>query len=192
MENNMENNTSGMLRSPQRNKTRMLVYGALALALAFVLSYVRLIRLPFAGSLTLGSMLPICLFAAIYGPGPGFLAAFAYGLLQFVQDAYVIHPVQFVLDFILAFTSLGLASLFPKRYVRGMAVSGFARMLCSTVSGAVFFASYAAEAGFESAWLYSIAYNGCTIGADTLLCMLLLALPPVKMLIERLEKSARA
>ncbi len=188
MEQNLEQN--GVKKT--RSRTRMLVYGALSLALSFVLAYVQIVRLPFGGSLTLCSMLPICLFAAIYGPGPGFLAAFAFGLLQLVQDAYVIHPVQFLLDYIFAFTALGLASLFPKRYALGMAVSGFTRMLCSVISGVVFFYEYAAAAGFSSVWLYSIAYNGCTIGADTVLCVLVLLLPPVKKLIGQMELKAHS
>jgi len=137
-------------------------------------------------------MLPVCLYACVFGPAPGFLAAFAFGVLQMIQDLYVIHPVQFLLDYVFAFTALGLASLFPKRPALGMGVSGFSRMLCSVISGVVFFSSYAAEAGFESALLYSVAYNGCTIGADTLLCMLAISLPPVKRFMGILQKSAQS
>ena len=75
--------------------TRMLVQGALCIALAFVLSYIKLFSMPMGGSITLFSMLPIFVFAWMYGPAAGLLAGFAYSLLQVVQGAYVVHPVQF-------------------------------------------------------------------------------------------------
>ena len=81
--------------------TRMLVQGALCIALAFVLSYIKLFSMPMGGSVTLFSMLPIFVFAWMYGPAAGLLAGFAYSLLQVVQGAYVVHPVQFVLDYFL-------------------------------------------------------------------------------------------
>ena len=99
--------------------TRMLVQGALCIALAFVLSYIKLFSMPMGGSITLFSMLPIFVFAWMYGPAAGLLAGFAYSLLQVVQGAYVVHPVQFVLDYFLSFTVLGLAGFFPKSLALG-------------------------------------------------------------------------
>ena len=75
--------------------TRMLVQGALCIALAFVLSYIKLFSMPMGGSITLFSMLPIFVFAWMYGPAAGLLAGFAYSLLQVVQGAYVVHPGLF-------------------------------------------------------------------------------------------------
>lgn len=126
--------------------TRMLVQGALCIALAFVLSYIKLFSMPMGGSITLFSMLPIFVFAWMYGPAAGLLAGFAYSLLQVVQGAYVVHPVQFVLDYFLSFTVLGLAGFFPKSLALGAGVGGFCRMLCGVLSGAIFFADSAAEA----------------------------------------------
>ncbi len=171
------------------NKNRALVYGALSVALAFLLSYLKLFSLPYGGSLTLCSMLPIAAYACAFGPIYGFTAALAYGLLQLVQDFYVIHWAQLILDYILAFSCLGLASLFPGKLSLGMGVAGLCRMLCSTVSGAVFFASYAAEAGWGNAWAYSLVYNGVTIGADTVLCVLVAMLPPIKRTLELMKKT---
>ena len=74
--------------------TRMLVQGALCIALAFVLSYIKLFSMPMGGSITLFSMLPIFVFAWMYGPAAGLLAGFAYSLLQVVQGAYVVHPAR--------------------------------------------------------------------------------------------------
>ena len=167
------------------SKTQMLVYGALSITLAFVLSYFKLFTLPLGGTITLLSMLPIFVYAAYFGPVYGFTAAFAFSLLQVIQGAYFVHPVQFILDYFVAFTCLGLASFFPKNLPLGSAVGGLARMIASTISGAVFFASYAAEYGFSNAWVYSLIYNFLTIGVDTILCVVVAALPPVQRLFHR-------
>ena len=162
------------------SRTQALVYGALSITLAFVLSYFKLFSLPFGGTITLFSMLPIFAYAAYFGPARGFTAAFAFSLLEVIQGAYIVHPVQFILDYFVAFTCLGLASFFPKNLPLGSAVGGFARMLASTVSGAVFFGSYAADYGFTNVWAYSLVYNFFSIGVDTLLCVVVAAMPPVQ------------
>ncbi len=172
------------------SRTQILVYGALSITLAFVLSYFKLFSLPFGGTITLLSMLPIFAYAAYFGPLYGFTAAFAFSLLQVVQGAYIVHPVQFVLDYFVAFTLLGAASFFPKNLPVGAAVAGFLRMLASTVSGAVFFKDVGLEYGFANPWVYSLIYNFLTIGVDTILCVIVAALPPVQRLFDRVFRKA--
>jgi thiamine transporter len=167
------------------SRTQILVYGALSITLAFVLSYFKLFSLPLGGTITLLSMLPIFAYAAYFGPVYGFTAAFAFSLLQVVQGAYFVHPVQFILDYFVAFTLLGTAAFFPKNLPLGAAVAGFLRMLASTASGAIFFASYAEEYGFSNPWVYSLIYNFLTIGVDTILCVVVAALPPVQRVFNR-------
>ena len=170
-----------------RNRTRALVYGALCVALSFVLSYIKLFSLPMGGSLTLCSMLPIAAYACVFGPACGFAAGFAYSLLQIIQGAWVVHWAQFLLDYIFAFTCYGIPSLFPKKLVKGITVAGLARLLCSTLSGAIFFAEGAAEAGWSNAWLYSLAYNGSTIGTEVVLCIIVAMIPVVKKVISHMK-----
>lgn len=172
----------------RRISTRALVQGALCLAVAFVLSYIKLFSLPMGGTVTLCAMLPVVLFGYLYGPAYGFAAALAYSLLQVIQGAYVVHPVQFALDYLFAFTALGLGSLFPKSLPLGMAVAGFARMACSVISGLVFFAAYAADWNMQPFW-YSLAYNASTIGVETVLCVIVALLPPFARTVERVRKA---
>ena len=167
------------------SRTQTLVYGALSITLAFVLSYFKLFSLPLGGTVTLLSMLPIFAYAAYFGPLYGYTAAFAFSLLQVVQGAYIVHPVQFILDYFVAFTLLGTASFFPKNLPVGSAVAGFLRMIASTVSGAVFFQDVGFEYGFANPWVYSFLYNFLTIGVDTILCVIVAALPPVQRLFKR-------
>lgn len=183
---------SGLQNDPNQtqakpDRTRALVYGALCVTLAFVLSYMKLFSMPFGGSITLCSMLPILLYASAFGPAYGFTAALCYALLQIVQGAYIVHPVQFVLDYFVAFTCLGLSSLFPRSLPLGAAVAGLSRMLVSVVSGAIFFADAGLDYGVNSAWGYSLLYNGLTIGVDTLLCVVVSFLPPIKRLVNRIR-----
>ena len=160
--------------------TRTLVYGALCLTLSFVLSYIKLFSLSFGGSITLCSMLPIMLYAYVFGPIYGFTAAFAYALLQVIQGAYIVHWAQFILDYFVAFTCFGIPALFPKKLYAGIAAGGTARLLASTVSGAVFFASAGLELGYADPWAYSFIYNLLTIGVDTALTLVAAALLPMK------------
>ena len=105
------------------SRTQTLVYGALSITLAFVLSYFKLFSLPLGGTITLLSMLPIFAYAAYFGPLYGYTAAFAFSLLQVVQGAYIVHPVQFILDYFVAFTLLGTAAFFPKNLPVGAAIA---------------------------------------------------------------------
>ena len=157
----------------------------MCLSLSFVLSYFKLFSMPFGGSITLASMLPLVVYASYFGPAYGFGAAFAYALLQIAQGAWIVHWAQFILDYFVAFTILGVASLFPKNLPVGMAVAGFARMLVSTVSGAIFFAEAGLDYGIANPWVYSLAYNGLTIGVDTVICLIIAVIPAFKRMIAK-------
>ena len=98
-------------KDKKRWTARMLANAALCIALATVLSFVRLYKMPQGGSITPASMLPLFLFAYAYGVGPGMLVGAAYGLVQFLQDAYFVHPIELLLDYPLAFAMLGLSGL---------------------------------------------------------------------------------
>ena len=74
--------------------TRQLVFCAVAIALAFITSYLKIFKLPWGGSVTLCSMLFIVLIANWYGVGTGIMAGFAYGILQFIQEPYVLSFFQ--------------------------------------------------------------------------------------------------
>ena len=89
--------------------TRTITFAAVCVALSFALSYVRILKMPMGGSITFASMLPLMLFAFMFGPRKGVLAGAIYGVLQAVQDPWIIHPAQFALDYLVAFAAIGLA-----------------------------------------------------------------------------------
>ena len=137
------------------------------------------------GSITLCAMLPICLYAAVFGLRQGLLAGLALGILQLFQDLDVVHWAQLVLDYFIAFACYGLAGLFPKKLPLGLAVAALSRMLCSVLSGVIFFAEYAE--GWSSVWAYSIVYNGSYMIPELILCILVSQIPVVKRLSARMQ-----
>ena len=82
------------------------------IALAFVLSFVKLFSAPLGGSVTLCSMLFICIIGYFFGPKYSLTAALAYGILQFVQKPEIYTPLQVIIDYGCAFTALGLSGFF--------------------------------------------------------------------------------
>jgi len=165
--------------------TRTLVFGSLCISVGFVLSYIRLIRMPQGGSITPASMLPVMFFAYVFGPLPGILAGVVYGLLQLIQDFYVSHPIQLIMDYPLAFACLGLAGFFRKNFYLGIIVSGFGRFLLHFISGMVFFGAYA-PAG-TPVWQYSLVYNASVIGPDLLIVLAIALIPQVRHMTGRLQ-----
>lgn len=99
------------------NDTRSIVYGAVAMALAFVLSYARLFKLPNGGSITFASLLPLMIYCCMFGTRRGLIVCSFYGVLQALQDPYIIHPMQFLLDYPLAFGLVGVSGIFMEKGV---------------------------------------------------------------------------
>lgn len=91
--------------------TRTLIDIALMLALTIVLHQIRIFHMPQGGSVTLGAMVPLLLLSYRYGPGIGALAGFLYGLINIIQDPFIVHPVQVLFDYPLPYMAMGLAGL---------------------------------------------------------------------------------
>ena len=163
-----------LAKSPRKSgKTdvRALTYGALCMAMSFVLSYIKLWSMPLGGSVTLASMLPLMWYSNKFGVRSGLIAGAAYGLLQLIQKPEIYHWVQVVLDYPLAFAALGLAGS-VKNLQLGSILGAAGRWLCHVLSGAIFFAEWVPE-GWSNAWVYSAAYNGAYLLAELVLCVVL-------------------
>ena len=171
--------------------TKQLTFCALAIALGTVLSNVKLFDAPFGGSVTLLSMLFICLPGYWFGLGAGLTTGIAYGILQLIIDPYVIHPMQLVVDYILAFGALGLSGLFSGKkngLLKGYTVAVIGRWIFASISGWIFFAEYAWE-GWHP-FPYSLVYNGGYIFTEAVVTLAILAIPYVKKAFERVRKLA--
>lgn len=181
-----KNKDAGLSRSQWTIKE--IAVAALCIALAFVLSYIRLWKMPNGGSVTAASMLPILVFAYIYGAKKGVLAALAFALLQFIQEPVFLNWMQFVLDYLLGFGVLAIAGVYRKKMLPGMLGACIARFLCSFISGAVFFGEYA-PAG-QSAFLYSLGYNASYMLPEAAICIAIAFIPAMHRNIESLKAQA--
>ena len=94
--------------------SKSIAYAAICIAMSFALSYIKLWSMPQGGSLTLASLLPLMLYAYMFGVRKGVMTGAAYGVLQCVQNPWLIHPAQFLLDYPVAFAAIGLAGMFAK------------------------------------------------------------------------------
>jgi len=135
----------------------MIAESVIFVALATVLSYIKIFSLPQGGSVTVASMVPILWLALRRGPKVGLFAATVYGVVQFALGPYIYHPAQVLLDYPIAFGLLGLAGFFQKRPFIGVTVGIFGRFVAHFLSGIIFFAIYAGE---MNPVLYSAVYNG--------------------------------
>ncbi|MBR7008302.1 MAG: energy-coupled thiamine transporter ThiT [Ruminococcus sp.] len=164
-----------------------MVEGAVVLALSIVLSFVRPIRLQWGGSVTLVSMMPLCLFSIRYGVLKGVCIAFLYSLFQFAQGlsggllGYGLSATMLLccilFDYILAYTSIGLAGAFRKYggkgRVLGIVFALSLRFAFHIISGVVVWKSvgqlWNSKLFIDNSLLYSFVYNGAYMLPEILL-----------------------
>ena len=184
----------------EMTKAKQLAICAMCIALAFLLNQVSLFRMPQGGSITPASMLFIVLAGYWLGPAYGFIAGVAMGLLNMLTGAFIVHPVQAALDYLLAPGMLGLSGIFRKwkfglniGYVAGV----FGRFAMVFLSGLTFFGVLAgnfAALGTESlafwpAFTFSLTYNLAYIGPELIVTLVLISLPAMKHAIDVVTKS---
>jgi len=173
------------------SKPKALAICAMCIALAFLLNQVSLFRMPQGGSITPASMLFIALAGYWLGPVYGILAGVSKGLLDTLTGAYVIHPIQYLLDYPLAFGMLGVAGFFRK-WKYGLQIGFFVgvmgRLLMVFLSGVVFFADIAGT-GLVASAIFSFVYNITYIGPELLVSMVIISLPTMRHAIDVVTKS---
>lgn len=146
--------------------TRTISYAAVCIAMSFALSYIKMWEMPQGGSITLASLLPLMIFSYMFGVKKGVFAGMIYGILQAIQDPWLIHPAQFLLDYPVAFAAIGLAGMFRSvkafenkpqiAFALGGVVASLLRFLSHILSGVFAFSEYA---GDQNPWIYSMGYN---------------------------------
>ncbi len=162
---------------------RALTEGAIFVAAAQVLSMLKLWEMPWGGSVTL-AMIPLFVYAVRWGLGPGLLAGFVFGVLQFTFDGGFAIGWQSILgDYLVAFTVLGLAGLCRGKkngIFTGTIIGGLARFLVHYVVGATVWAEYMPEEFFgmtmHTPWFYSLLYNLAYMLPNVVICLLVFAL----------------
>jgi len=159
-----------------RENLRALSESALLVALGFILSYFTLFPLPQGGSVTPLSMLPILMIGLRHGLKWGLSGGFVFAGLQMLQqfwppptgtlEGYI---AVVMLDYIFAFTVLGLSGLFSgKQYglLFATPLCLILRFISHFISGIVVWNVFADELPI---WLYSLTYNGSYMGIELVL-----------------------
>ncbi len=174
---------------------RQLAFCSIAIALAFVTSYITLFKLPNGGAVTLMSMLFISLVGYWYGLGTGLLVGLAYGILEFIQEPYFLSFLQVCFDYLFAFAALGLSGIFCNKkngLVKGYIVSVLGRAVFATLAGYFFWYDTSPEGWAKQwAWFYPIAYNFSYLLVEGAITVVIISLPPVKKALEQVTKLAR-
>ena len=186
------------------NKTKILVEGAVMVALATVLSFIRVFKLPWGGSITLLSMLPIVLFSIRRGVKSGLTVSFVFALVQFAQGVmdglfgWGLTPGMLIacilLDYLGAFTVLGIAGSFRRKglpgWIGGISLAIALRFVLHFLSGVVIWQSFGELwNGFstDNTFLYSFLYNGCCMLPELIFTLVgavaLLSAPQTKRLL---------
>jgi len=178
---------------PEKNEKidiKGLTLAALMIALAIGLNQITLFRMPYGGSITALSMLPIVLCGYFLGTKKAVMAGICFGIMNLIFNPFVIHPLQLLLDYPIAFGVLGFSGLMRKKkngLLKGYILGISCRYICAVLSGIIFFGAYA-EDGFNSV-TWSLWYNIIYIGAEGIITIIVISLPPVKKAFESLKKQ---
>lgn len=169
----------------QKQKTRILTECSIMIALSTVLSIIKVFEMPYGGSITLASMLPIVIIAHRYGAGYGFSAALVTSVIQALLGmknfSYFTTPLSLialgVFDYILAFGVFGIVGIFKKKIrsqslaaTVGALIASVLRYLCHVISGATVWAGLSIPT--EAATLYSLSYNATYMIPETIILVL--------------------
>ena len=156
------------------NKTNLLMLVEIAIfaAVGLVLDQISFSLWAQGGSISF-VMLPILVIAVRWGLSAGLVTGLLIGVLQMTTGAYILHWAQALLDYVVAFTVVGLAGLFRHQIVEaaknlnkkkislyvvlGIVIGGLLRYAAHAIAGAIFFAEYA---GDQNVWVYTLIYNG--------------------------------
>ncbi len=176
--------------------TKQIVFSAMAIALATVVATViKLPSLPNGGSVTLFSMLLVSLVGYWYGPLTGIIAAVGFGILQFITGPYVVHPIQVIIDYPLAFGALGLSGFFSGKkngLLMGYLAGVLGRFFFASVSGLIFYTVYVESLAENMMAIWgSLVYNMTYIFPEAFITIMLISVPSVKVALSKIKEMAK-
>ena len=180
----------GFFRKKQSEKydAKRIAFAGVCVASSFVLALIKFKPVQYGGSITLASFVPILIFAYVYGAWNGFAVGLIHGLLNFIESPYILTPATFILDYLLAFASVGLMGFFGKMQrgkqsaiplVSGCVCVFTARFLAHLFSGMIFFLQDAVWVtlpnwAMGNAFVYTLIYQCVYIPADAFIATMVL------------------
>ena len=156
----------------------VMVKTAILIAIAYVLNQITLFKMPQGGSITPFSMLFIVLVGYLFGVKQGIIAGVVFGLLDLLINPFVIHPVQLILDYPLAFGALGLGAILRNHknsLIKTYLVGIIGRFIVSSISGIIFFMDV--TSGVWAGLIAAIGYNFTYIAVEGFITILVLFIP---------------
>lgn len=185
---------AGKSSEEKRITTKQTVFCAMAIALGFAASYIRILRMPWGGSVTMCSMLFIVLAGYWYGPKAGIMTGLAYSILQFLQEPYVLSFFQVCCDYLLAFAALGAAGFFCKSkhgLLKGYIAAVILRGAFHSLGGYLYWMEYMPE-NFPKALasVYPIVYNYSYLLTEAALTVVILSIPAVSRALSSVKRMA--
>lgn len=164
--------------------TKVMARIGIALALATILHLIKIVDLPNgAGSINLGSMVPILIISFMYGPEIGMLTGFLFGIIYLIISPYILHPIQVLFDYPLPYMAVGLAGFFKNNKLIGATFGMFIEFIFHFISGVLFFGQFAPEGW--SPVLYSFIMNGSVVAGNLLVVLVILSLIPISRLVNK-------
>ena len=188
----------------KRSSAKEVAFAGICVAMSFTLAVLKApIFAQTGGSVTLASFVPIMIYA--FGPTKGFVVGLIHGLLNFIEDPYILSPATFVFDYLLAFMSVGVMGFFGKmpRKERGVlpivlgAVCVFSiRFISHLLSGMIFFDAFGANPGFPAwaitnSFVYSLIYQCTYIPADAFIATMVLVFLTKRGVLDKLTSLMR-
>lgn len=179
-------------------RTKDLTYGAICVAASFALSYVKFFSLPYGGSITAASVLPMLIYCYYFGFRRGLTVSAVYMLLQLIQEPYIVSPWSALLDYVVPYLSLSLVGIFGfrrqkynavmtagkppiaahARFFIGAAVYFVIRLFSHVLAGVLYwsdgidFMGWSGNLSGAAAWGYSITYNSLFLVPDTIIALI--------------------
>lgn len=177
----------------KKYSTTEIAYAGVCLAASFALSFIKVSPVQYGGSITLASFVPLLIYAYKFGPVKGTIAGIILGLFNFISGPYILTTMTFLLDYVLAFASIGLMGFAPMmgklpqaaKVTLGTVLVYVARFIFHLVSGFIYFAEGAiwADIPASNMFVYSFVYQCVYLPADCLIAVgVLLALAKTKTL----------
>ena len=173
--------------------TTEIAYAGVCLAASFALSFIKVSPVQYGGSITLASFVPLLIYSYKCGAVKGTIAGIIFGLFNFISDPYILTPLTFILDYLLAFASIGLMGFAPKlgklsltaKVAIGTVIVYVARFIFHLISGFIYFAedSIWANIPTPNMFVYSPISQCIYLPADCVICVgVLIALAKTKTL----------
>ena len=189
----------GIMLARKTLAAKDIAYAGVAISLALALSFIKVTPVQYGGSITLASFAPLLIYAYYFGFAKALACGLIFGLLQFIQDPYILTPATFMLDYLLAFASISIMGLFSKfklnakTIVLGTTTSILFRFLMHFISGILYFnhGSIWVNLPADSAVAYSLLYQTVYLIPDLIICLTAMLLLHKMRVLEQIKPKGK-